>query len=180
MINIIGTIYDNSSQHVVAQADQILDTGYKGGTKQHLINQEVKQRLDSLDTVLDTDAEELSRKFAEINDFLDNIEETDLSGIIEAVSQETERATTEERSLQSQINVLKQSTGFVGVSQDGIKHSILTMEEYTRIPEIDQDTIYFIIEQEWTLGMQLPGTLTAEHTQLGQKLPIMLSEEPSI
>lgn len=85
MINIIGTIYDNSSQHVVAQADQILDTSYKNGTKQHLINAELKQRLDDINTVLSTDAEELSRKLTEIDEFLDSIEGTDLGNIINGV-----------------------------------------------------------------------------------------------
>lgn len=52
MINIIGTIYDNSVQHTVALADQILDQSYKNGKKQNLINAELDERINSLNSQL--------------------------------------------------------------------------------------------------------------------------------
>ena len=62
-------------------------------------------------------------------------------------------------------------------NNDGIKHVILSQAEYDMLTSYDNNTIYFIIDQEWLLGDALPIILCEEHTELGQALPIMLSEE---
>ena len=62
-------------------------------------------------------------------------------------------------------------------NNDGIKHVILSQTEYDMLTSYDNNTIYFIIDQEWLLGDALPIILCEEHTELGQALPIMLSEE---
>jgi hypothetical protein len=65
---------------------------------------------------------------------------------------------------------------------DDIKHVILTQSAYDALEAYDNNTIYFIItsdttpDEEWVLGDALPLTLCAEHTELGQALPIVLSE----
>lgn len=53
MINIIGTIHDNSVQHTVAMAEEILDSNYDiTGKKQNLINEELRQDVSKLDSDL--------------------------------------------------------------------------------------------------------------------------------
>lgn len=60
-------------------------------------------------------------------------------------------------------------------NNDGIKHVILSQSQYDLLSSYDNNTIYFIIDQEWVLGDALPLILCEEHTELGQALPIVLS-----
>lgn len=133
-INIIGTIFDNSSQHAVALADQILDEDYKGGTKQSVINKELKDRIGELATSLES---LLKGNTSEGSNWA--------FGQSFPITFGDHTNTTEPT-----------------VSGDGTKHIILTSAQYNALSEYENNAIYFIVDSTttWGFGDGFPIILT--------------------
>lgn len=54
-INIYGTLFNNTTEGIIANANQLYDTEYNEGEFQSTINQSFSTRLESIENVVGTD-----------------------------------------------------------------------------------------------------------------------------
>ena len=177
MINIVGTIYDNSSLHTVALADQVLDEEYQGGKKQSEINQLTDENIAALSTRIkniedflnaeDPQSEGMSVQevlalYNEIKQFIESLDPDDdrllqiinsINAIDAKIDAEELRAKGEERQLNTRAQNIENRLSAIerngsGQGGDGTNHVILTQSEYNELSEYTDNTIYFIIEPE--------------------------------
>ena len=144
---------------------------------------------------IDNDTDQTLKKFKEITDFLDSIQDTDdgasiIDGFSELVAQEKNRAKAAEEylankiqkaeeeivSLKNRVTVLeKKPSNTIIDSGDGVNHIFTTLEEYQALTSYQDNAIYFILEPEvktnWTFGDTFPIIF---YTGLGT-FPIKLS-----
>lgn len=178
MINIVGTIYDNSSLHTVALANQVLDEEYHGGKKQSDINKSLDQRISTLAATQNNkgiydSVESLEEKQSapEIGEWAIVREEEKLiiyvcnvAGQWQRTEQEYQQESTDLSDIEDRISDLEDRVSDLetnGPTQggDGIKHVILTQVEYDALETYPNDTIYFIVEpisNTWTFGGTFP------------------------
>lgn len=134
----------------------------------------IKADIKALQDLISTDSADITEiieKFEAIVEFINSLGDSDdgtalLNEIIQRITKtentikaEITRAKNREDSLQEQINNM--SSGNTPNSGDGIKHVFLTQEEYDSLEEYDENTIYFILEnQNWTFGGTFPVILS--------------------
>lgn len=124
---------------------------------------QLQTTINGINNVINTDIEAVANKFAQVEQFLESISDSELYGIISQII-----------SLQEQINQL---SGSGTISSDGIKHTILTQAEYNNLTEYENNTIYFIVNQTentWTFGGEFPITFGTIFT-FGGTFPITLT-----
>lgn len=185
MINIIGTIYDNSSLHTVALANQIKDEEYKDGTKkQSQINQEFDERIDAMSAYYNNNKGLYNSPTSlreeqpepEVGDWAIVVENDKLiiwgcniAGQWSSTQQEYQQelpdledyitdeqlSTTLNQYVTKQYFDQHQPTIHGG---DGVNHIFTTLEEYQALTSYQDNAIYFILEPEVKTNWTFGGT----------------------
>ena len=154
----------------------------------------IKQLLDNIDS--ESDSEALASILEQLESLQGDIERidnnrTELSTAINSLSSNynthvtnstqtinslRERINTEVNTLTARIAELENRPvfGTIGTSNDGFKHVLLSATEYERIDQFEENTIYFIFNENWEFGQKFP-VMFSNTWELEEELPIKLS-----
>ena len=148
---------------------------------------ELSENIESLQSLIGTDSEELERILNQYNTIVEFIEGFDdsseaLSQILSSIQdlkdkilQETNRAKDEEQLLLAKLRTLENRFS----ERDNVKHIFITQSNYNELTTYENNTIYFIVDEDivgYRFGDKFPMVFCSPY--LGDKLPIILSEEP--
>lgn len=140
---------------------------------------DLSERLDIIYNTLDDDqgsnVEYILEEYNKIKEFIEGLNPDDdrllqiinnIAAIDQKIESEKLRAQNEERQLKTSIVNLKDRVSAIEQEDprggDGIKHIILTLEEYQALSSYQDNTIYLIIEpnKTWTFGGTFPIVFT--------------------
>ena len=127
----------------------------------------ISENLATIQTLIDTDPEQIEQiinNYQTIQKFIEGLSEEDkeslLNELTTLVTNEINRATTKENSLETAINSLQQYINSLNLH----KQIFLTESEYEAITTPDDNTLYYIIEGSvpttWTFGNTFPIILS--------------------
>lgn len=176
-INIIGTLFDNSIEHVVALAHQIKDL--RLNKNQQDINEDIYnniQRLDKEDLKLHEQINEVSEKFSQT---------------IEVINEKNEEQDNKDNEFEERINNIEEENQKTeerlqhieegGIeAKESLKHKLITSSSYHNLAYYEKDVLYLVVdsfkENTSVFGDKFPLILggVTDPSHFGDKFPIVL------
>lgn len=166
-INIIGTLFDNSIEHVVALAQQIKDL--RLNKNQQEINEDVENALQELSDNIDN---KINESLEEHKQSIINLENT-TNQIREEVNSLEENNTD----ILRRLSDIEQ--GNVDIeTKDSVPHKFISLQNYNKLSSYDKDTLYIILEgfdqSSSVFGDAFPLILGGPYSHFGEVLPFTL------
>ncbi len=150
-INIIGTLFDNSIEHVIALAQQIKDL--RLNKNQQDINEDVENVLtehgESISNLQESveHLRDLENTTEEIEERVNSLEEAD-EGILQRLSDI--------------------EAGNIEIIKDRVPHKFISQQDYNRLSSYEKDTLYIILEN-----------FDYSSSVFGDTFPLIFGESPS-
>lgn len=208
-INIIGTFFDNSIEHVVALAHQIKDLRLNknqqdinediyneiGGRKEedNAIKQDIAllkdedQKIHTKITFIEEDLESVQQEFEDVHSNLDRLAGVSSQGIreinenLDSINEHIQHIDRDNENLDQRVSYIEEN-GSLG----GIKHRLVSRQEYAALESYDRNTLYIIVdfnENTSVFGDTFPlifGGDIPDASHFGDQFPIVLDgDHPS-
>lgn len=200
-INIIGTFFDNSIEHVVALANQIKDLRlnknqqdinediYNEISLSKQINQQVTNKISFIEEDLETvhsEISEIAENISEINSNLERLQDISSQDIhqinedINNINDVIENLSNESQDFNQRLSYLEDNG--VPDSKNDIKHLIVSQREYDSLESYEKNTLYIIVDfnkNTSVFGDKFPLILGGENTtsHFGDEFPFTLGTD---
>lgn len=171
-INIIGTLYDISIEHIVALAHQIKDL--RLNKNQQDINEEIYNKLSQSEL----QSEQLSNTITNLNE-INQENSNKLNNHDQQFEQISQDTTNINNRLDSLINENREINRILNeIKTNQFRHIILTQSQYDKLQSYQKNTVYLIVEKEnntySVFGDTFPFILGRAFSRFGDSFPLTL------